>query len=54
MSLQKLLILKVGIERVEHQMSDFEFIVMEKIVNESEDHIVSKSVYFVTVTSSHV
>ena len=25
--------------RVEHQMSDFEFTVIEKIVNECEDHI---------------
>ena len=27
------------LNRVEHQMSDFEFIVIEKVVNESEDHI---------------
>ena len=25
--------------KVEHRMSDFEFIVIEKVVNESEDHI---------------
>ena len=31
--------LAVHFNRVEHQMSDFEFIVIEKIVNECEDHI---------------
>ena len=31
--------LAVHFNRVEHQMSDFEFIVIEKVVNESEDHI---------------
>ena len=29
--------LAVHFNKVEHQMSDFEFIVIEKIVNESED-----------------
>ena len=31
--------LAVHFNRVEHQMSDFEFIVIENNVNESEDHI---------------
>ena len=31
--------LAVHFNRVEHMMSDFEFIVIEKVVNESEDHI---------------
>ena len=31
--------LAVHINRVEHQLSDFEFIVIEKVVNESEDCI---------------
>ena len=31
--------LAVQFNRFEHQMSYFEFIVIEKVVNESEDHI---------------
>ena len=31
--------LAVHFNRAEHQMSDFEFIVIEKVVNESEDHL---------------
>ena len=32
--------LAVHFNRVEHQMSDFEFIVIKKIVNESEDTLI--------------